>query len=316
MTTKEHDTDPSTPSARRPNKMRSTSPPPPADTDPGLAPPPMETEPPSAPLGIKVPSNRPPPRGADTFETALPVGLATNDDSPKASKKDSVEILLDGMAELRLDRARTTPQTAGQASASYHAEHQVHASERPPPIADEPKVLLEQPPTVTMRLVRGASLRPGEADPTWIRPEQTLRRVFIALAAGLAVVIAIFVWLQAASRSGERAQEGAAKPEAIRASQPMATAPPGVAPPRAPVAPAVDTPPTAAAGVAAEGAAAVPVPGASAGGEQATGKTPPGHGSAASPPHAGDGHGNAAGHRKANPAGAASTDLGEFKTTY
>jgi hypothetical protein len=320
MTTKEYDTDPSTPSARRPNKMRSTSPPPPADTDPGLAPPPVETDPPSVPLGIRVPSNRPAPITADSSDAMLPVGLASNDDAQKGPKKDSVEILLDGMAELRLDRSRTTPQTAGQASASYHAEHEVRVSERPLPMADEPKVLLEQPPTVTVRLARGASLRPGEADPTWIRPQQTLRRVLVALAAGLAVVTAIFVWLQASSRSAERVREGAAKPE--QASQPVVASPPvvpastpGASSPEAPAA-VIAAPGAAAPGVAAEGTATEAALAGSAAEGRAAGKTPAGHGSGAPSAHTNDGHGNTAGHRtKASP-GTAANDLGEFKTTY
>jgi hypothetical protein len=314
MTTKEHDTDPSTPSARRPNKMRSSAPPPPADTDPGLAPPPVQTDPPSVPLGIKVPSTRPPPIEADSAEAA-PVGLATNEDAQKGLKKDSVELLLEGMAELRLDRSRTTPQTDGQASASYHAEHEVRALERPPPEPDQPKVLLEQPPTVTVRLVRGASLRPGEADPTWIRPEQTLRRVFLALAAGLAVVIAIFVWLQASSRSDERAQESAAKPGA--ALPPAANAPP-VVPPSGPVAAPLEAPAaTAAAGASTEATAAASASAASVEEGRAAGKTPASRGAAAAASGTRSGAEGHSGHRtKATPAAAATTDVGEFKTTY
>ena len=324
MTTKEHDTDPSTPSARRPSKMRSLPPPPrpgptppPPDTDPGLAPPPVETDPPSVPLGIKVPSNRPPPL-ADTLDAPLPVGLATNEDAQKGAKKDSVEILLEGMAELRLDRSRTTPQTAGQASASYHAEHEVRAVERPAPVADEPKVLLEQPPTVTVRLVRG-SVRPGEADPTWIRPPQTLRRVLVALAAGFAVVVAIFLWLSAASRSVERQHEqaGTPKPEGPRAVAPVANAP-SVVPANAPVAAPVEAPAAtlAATAAVADGTAEAPAVAASAAEGRPSGKTPAGHASAAATHGAPDGHGTAGHRTKASPAATAPSDLGEFKTTY
>lgn len=316
MTTKEHDTDPSTPSARRPSKMRSITPPPP-DTDPGLAPPNLETEPPSVPLGIKVPSNRPPPL-VDTLDAPLPVGLATNEDAAKGAKKDSVEILLDGMAELRLDRSRTTPQTAGQASASYHAEHEVRAIERPAPAADQPKVLLEQPTTVTVRLMRG-SVRPGEADPTWIRPRQTLRRVLVALAAGFAVVVAIFIWLSMASRSADRQEAAAPKPEGSRVLAPVGNAPAVVpanatiAAPTAPTAPA--TPPAATAAATVEATTEAPAPAAP---EGRPAKTTTGHGSAGAPAsHAAtEGH-PAAGHRtKANAAGTGPSDLGEFKTTY
>ncbi len=309
MTTKEHDTDPSTPSARRPSKMRSITPPPP-DTDPGLAPPPVETDPPSVPLGIKVPSNRPPPL-ADTLDAPLPVGLATNEDAQKGAKKDSVEILLEGMAELRLDRSRTTPQTAGQASASYHAEHEVRAIERPAPAADQPKVLLEQPPTVTVRLMR-ASARPGEADPTWIRPRQTFWRVLVALAAGFAVVVAIFIWLSSSSRFVEPTTP---KPEGPRALAPVVA--PSAAAPSAPAAAQAPQAEAPAATVAATAEVPAEAPAPAASDTRPTAKTPTGHNAAAGASHGGtDGHGTSGHRTKTGPASTAPSDLGEFKTTY
>lgn len=190
MTTKDHDTNPSTPRARRPLKARAStaSPAPPGvDTNPGLAPPPEPSAPPARPLGIRVPApSVRPPSPTEPGETA------------PSAKKDSVELLLEGMAEQRLDLSKTTPQTAGQASASYHAEHNVRASGRPSP-EDEPKVLFGQPPTpVTIRLSRppAVDVPPGASDATVVTRLYALRGLLFALGAGIVVVLAIFLGLQ------------------------------------------------------------------------------------------------------------------------
>jgi hypothetical protein len=189
MTTKDHDTDPSTPRARRPLKARASASPAPAavDTDPGLAPPPEPSAAPDRPLGIRVPApSVRPPSPTEPGETA------------PSAKKDSVELLLEGMAEQRLDLSKTTPQTDGQASASYHAEHNVRAAGRSPP-EDEPKVLFGQPPTpVTVRLSRppAAHVPAGASDATVVMRLYTVRGLLFALSAGIAVVLAIFLGLQ------------------------------------------------------------------------------------------------------------------------
>jgi hypothetical protein len=274
MTTKDHDTDPSTPSARRPLKARATTspPPPPAvDTDPGLAPPSTSSAPPARPLGIRVPapSVRPPPP-PESAEAAL---------SPK---KDSVELLLEGMAEQRLDRSRTTPQTDGQASASYHAEHNVRAAGRAP-LEDERKVLFEQPPTpITVRLPRPPAVGapPGVSEATVVTRAYTVRGLLLALSAGVVVVLAIFVGLQMAVRSAPAVLAVAPAPSPSQAPAAAAKAPFVTLPPAEPQLPEPAAP--------ADSAPAQPVQ--------------------ARP---------APTHRRTRPAASApASDLGEFKTSY
>src|ERR1019366_5490119 len=124
------DTDPSSPSALRisgfglssaktagaPVELPSSSKP---TTDPGLGP-------------------RPPPEFA-------PLGRSLG--PPPALSKDSVELLLEGMAGPRPDRRKTMPQSDGEASAAYHAAHRL----RPARPASEPgpKVVVERPSQAT-----------------------------------------------------------------------------------------------------------------------------------------------------------------------
>jgi hypothetical protein len=227
VTTKENDTDPSTPSARRPmDSTESRAPSPVAEplgptlrsagsavplrvsTDPGMGPAPQPREAPLRPMGIVVPA-------------AVPPG-----------KKDSVEVLLDGMTTPQPPRTKTMPQTDGEASAAYHARHDVRAARTSPD--DEPKVIVERPvgppsplelaPTVpdltaederpettAERGVREKQVAAARL-PTAELPARLGPRVALAGAAGMLVVLFLFVALAAlrANRSAEEKAPSAA----------------------------------------------------------------------------------------------------------
>jgi hypothetical protein len=210
MVIKDNDTDPSTPSARRaseapPGATHGDSPAadvagarPGPGTDPGVGDPQSRVAvAPKRPLGIVVPAPgvlSTPPAPAAAFDAP----------PPAATKKDSVELLLEGMVEQQLDRPKTTPQSDGEASATYHTEHTVHPAERPSP--DEgPKVLLDRPMTPTAIQAR-RSLRspppPGSnnraAAATVVTPSAVGRRVLVAATAGVMVVGAFFFALELA----------------------------------------------------------------------------------------------------------------------
>jgi hypothetical protein len=211
MVIKDNDTDPSTPSARRASEA------PPAlvkgptgdalapnlagarpGTDPGVGDPPNPGAAPKRPLGIVVP--------APGILPTPPAPAATFDPPSGAPKKDSVELLLEGMVEQRLDRPKTTPQSDGEASATYHTEHTVYPAERPSPEGG-PKVLLDRPATPTavqLRRVLRSPPPPGSnsraAAATIVTPRSVGRRVLVAAAAGLLVAGAFFLVLQVAIR--------------------------------------------------------------------------------------------------------------------
>ena len=213
MVIKDNDTDPSTPSARR----ASEAPPalvkgptgdaptsnlaggrPGPGTDPGVGDPPSPGAAPKRPLGIVVP--------APGILPTPPAPAAAFDPPSGAPKKDSVELLLEGMVEQRLDRPKTTPQSDGEASATYHTEHTVYPAERPSPEGG-PKVLLDRPATPTavqLRRLRRSPPPPASnnraAAATIVTPRSVGRRVLVAAAAGLLVAGAFFLVLQVAIR--------------------------------------------------------------------------------------------------------------------
>jgi hypothetical protein len=202
MTINEQDTDPSTPAALRTPEPAAaadteiSSPiPQRARTDPGIGPP---SHPPTSgarPMSVVVP----PP-------VALPAVTAVDDVS---RKKDSVEILLDGMNNHpRPDRTRTMPQTDGEASAAYHAEHGVRAAHTSPD--EDAKVVVEPSLSNVPTPALGFKLR-GKADglrrpaaavaPTLATPPALLPRAALAVVAGLLVVVGLFVFLRFSSPS-------------------------------------------------------------------------------------------------------------------
>lgn len=207
-------------------------------------------------------------------------------------KKDSVELLLEGIAGPRPGRARTTPQTGGEASAVYHAEHDVHPGQAP--FEAQSKVLVERPATPRAIPVpaierRAASLRPAlrSTDPTVVTRDDLRRRLVIAFVAGLLVVLGLFVVLRLTS-----------------ARPPDETVPAAVPGPHAVVTPSAT--------------ASAPLPAASAAptGEVDT-PAPPTEAAPAVPSSAPSA--KPARHRRhsaGSPAPASSADLGEFKTKF
>jgi hypothetical protein len=113
-------------------------------------------------------------------------------------KKDSVELLLDGMQGPQLERPRLTPQTDGQSHAAYHAEHLVRAAHTTP--GEEPKVVVERRTLpATTRLDRAkvlAAIEQAEAQrralATAAVPRPIVPRVVLALIAGLLVAMGVF----------------------------------------------------------------------------------------------------------------------------
>jgi hypothetical protein len=212
MTTREQDTDPSTPGALRGLAPTDPTPTPvPAaahvSTDPGLGP---ASQP---PMPSAVPGHRTPPMGI-----VVPASSAV-----KPRVKDSVELLLDGMQGPQPERPKTMPATDGQSSASYHVEHMVHAARTSPD--DEPKVVVERlPQAATTRIDRSkvaAVIEAAEAyrranESTAALPQQIAPRVIVAIVAGVVVALAIGV-VFALTRGG------GAKPAAVTGSAPTVT---------------------------------------------------------------------------------------------
>lgn len=236
MSTNEDDTDPSTPSARR-----SSRPAPRVEgTDPGVGDP--VTEPiavPTRPLNIVVPAP-----GLSTMTPTPPPAAAQQ---ALLKHKDSVEILLDGMTDQRLDRTRTTPQSDGQASAAYHSAHTPPASERAPN-DDVPKVLLDRPltPTAVSPRPSPAPARSYSTDATvLVAPERLGRRIAVAVVLGLLVAGVVLLLLEMTGRRPATSVAGASA-SAVVAPGPGSTV-------------AAPSPPTS----AAEPALASPVPVAS-----------------------------------------------------
>jgi hypothetical protein len=201
----DQDTDPSSPGARRPPGSRATS------TDPGVGPPSQDGE--GKPMGVVVP-----PAGGRI--EGRPVSVFA---SPGRAK-DSVELLLEGMAGPRPDRVKTMPRTSGEAAASYHAEHAVHAAHTSPD--DQPKVMVERG-SVEVRDATDPSQRGlplvevpdgwRAADPTYVPPRPLSLRIGVAALAGVLVVVGIFVSF---GRTPQPAVVSA--PEPVRAAPPIA----------------------------------------------------------------------------------------------
>jgi hypothetical protein len=231
------------------------------------------------------------------------MGIVVPASSPVNPKKDSVELLLDGMQGPQPERPKTMPQTDGQSSASYHAEHMVRPARTSPD--EEPKVVVERPlQAPTTRIDRGrvqavieaAEARRRAMEATAVLPQQIAPRVIVAIVAGVVVVLGLFVALRITV--GGRAGPATA-PVAAASAPPVVAA---VAPPT-PVAATAPAQPVATADPAgsappAETATAAPRP-------------PPAPAWAASPPSAKPKAPSAA---PRAPTG--SSDIGEFKTTF
>jgi hypothetical protein len=228
MTIYDQDTDPSTPESRHASAG--------STTDPGIGPPSKGGK----AMGVIVPPSTP--------RAAAPAS------APTGRKKDSVELLLDGIAGPRPDRPKTTPQTAGQASAAYHAKHAVMAAKTSPD--EEPKVVVELPTTAppepppTVRIDPAARERARAEVETYVSGAKFLPRVVVAVLAGLVVVAGIFAVVEAMTK---------------RPAPPVESAAPALGPPAPPAEPAAVAPfaagPSSAAGLpSAAASAAMPAP--------------------------------------------------------
>src|ERR1700734_1368497 len=183
MATKEEQqsTDPSTPSALRGRAPTDPTPMPPpvsayTSTEPGVGPG-ARAETPSTPPGQRTP----------------PMGLVVPAASKVKANKNSVELLLEGMQGPQPERPKTTPQTDGQASASYHAEHGVRPARTSPD--EEPKVVVERAPLIPTTRIDRVKLQSAidhantlrrSLEPPEVIPQQMAPRVVAAVGAGVA----------------------------------------------------------------------------------------------------------------------------------
>jgi hypothetical protein len=329
MTKTEEDTDPSTPKSKRASDpsvpvARAV---PRASVDAGAIPSDDDapqaqdaTDPGLGPAGSRAPLSK---RGASVVVPPPYAGAVVRQ---PVRGNDSVDLLLDGIAEQPDRRARTTPQTAGQSAATYHAQHGLRAARTN---ADtEPLVVVEAQavPEEVSRAVRqrdaadGSSAQgssgpisaieptpaveieaprspegpgPRSLEVTPVFAEPAWPRVAVAVGAGVAVVTALFLLFR--STAGVPPAPGGVASRAIPAPpQPAASALPSGRVPfglAAPVQTATTTPSGPPATDSAE-APAEPAPARSAR-PRGAGRSKPVPSSSARPP-----------------------DLGEFKLTY
>jgi hypothetical protein len=133
--------------------------------------------------------------------------------APPDAKKDSVELLLDGITGPQPERTKTMPQTDGQASAAYHARHDVRPARTSPD--DEPKVVIERAPQApTVRIDRSriskleAAASRGALESTAELPPPLGPRVVVAIVSGLLVVLGLFLTLRMTNRRSSVAAAG------------------------------------------------------------------------------------------------------------
>ena len=215
MGTNNKDTDPSSPGALRPRTphieaLASTKP----TTDPGLGPPSVSTAAPArrSPVSVPPPSMRhahgPNAITPPDLTPIAPPASATSSSMP-SSIKDSVELLLEGMAGPRPDRRKTKPQSDGEASAVYHAEHGLRRARNSS--EPGPKVVVERAPPVTSTTERTPIVprasAPGsrEALSTFVPGRVLRRRVAVALVAAVLIVLLSFVGLRLSAHHDEPA---------------------------------------------------------------------------------------------------------------
>ena len=261
MTTHDHDTDPSTPGAKRlpdappaavvpgaavegtpsgrdPALGRTTraSPPPPGPgplrkstrrrptTDPGVAPPPPPLPVPSAPMGIVVPSAAFDGDGSAAAEEAIRP-LDALDALDAEADDDSVDVLLEGIAREQPERPKATHDSSrqGQRIAAQPAAPLTRPAQNVS--SGEPKVVIDHAALgPTLRGDRGMvslDTRPS-TETTEPTGASLVPRVVVAVLAGLLVVTVIFVALKRTSRAP--APEGAGTTASVQPS-PVAAAP-------------------------------------------------------------------------------------------
>jgi cytoskeletal protein RodZ len=219
------------------------------------------------------------------------------------------------MGGSRPDRTKTTPQTGGEASAAYHAEHSLRAGHSAHD--EEMKVLVD-----TVRLPAAAesselSLRCA-SEPTHVMQSRLGPRIVVAALAGLLVVAAIFTFFSwgpgpkselSSSGAGPKSglsSSGAGPKSGLSSSGQQAPAAEETLTRAAVAAP--DLPKPAVIPAAAEPAAA-PQPVAEAPAAPAAVEAPPP--SLAPAPAAVASRSKSTGHVRKSP-----SDVGEFKTTF
>jgi len=255
MTTEKEDTDPSTPESRRPNSSRrgyglrelGARDPVPEDpnrptTDPGLGPGRPSTPTPLPPSARSRGVVVPPPSGLgpNAVTPAAGMRIAPADPAAKAAypalsrvkdSKDSVELLLDGMAGPSLERRKTTPQSDGEASASYHARHGVHpghalAESGPKVVVERAAEPLSDPDTVPTPPPPAASA----ADTTVVPPRALGRRIAMAVLAALLIVLAAFIFMDFGSPRPPSAARAPAASDTVEPSSVSSAIPTPVLP--------------------------------------------------------------------------------------
>ena len=249
-----------------------------------------------------------------------PLNIVVPASAPVEPKKDSVELLLDGMSGQQADRPKTLPQTDGEASASYHTQHEVRPARTSPD--PEPKVVVERSPLQTTQRVHRDAVREAleraeadarSVDATLVVPKQVMPRVVVAIVAGLVVVLGLFVVARWAATRAAGA-EGTASGPAVATVSPRAASmasPPAIA--SAAPQPVLATAPTAASEHGRAPAPAAALASATASSPAPTPASVTVASSASIPPGA---------KPKGRPMAAAAAtapshdDLGEFKTTF
>jgi hypothetical protein len=288
-------TDPSTPSALRARAA--------TDPTPSMLPPSphVPTEPGLGPDSRGRTASTPP--GPST----PPPGIVVPAASPVKTNKNSVELLLDGMQGPQPERPKTTPQTDGQASASYHAEHGVHPARTSPD--QEPKVVVERPqlvPTTRIdRVTRQTAIDHADAqrrtmETSGASPHSMAPRVIAALVAGMTVVVGLFLVLRLAADARQPSPPVGSSPSGTAAVSLTPTE--GVA---APVAPSAARPPPSASAKESPPPTLPATPTVVSAAPRTT-VTPPGSTAGARPKTP----------RAVPPVTSSGTDLGEFKTTF
>jgi hypothetical protein len=293
-------TDPSTPSALRARAA--------TDPTPSMVPPSphVPTEPGLGPDSRGRTSSRPPGRSTP------PLGIVVPAASPVKINKNSVELLLEGMQGPQPERPKTTPQTDGQASASYHAEHGVHPARTSPD--QEPKVVVERAPlaptTRIDRVTRQTAIDHADAlgrtmETSGPTPHSMAPRVIAAVVAGMTVVVGLCLVLRLAGGPEPRAPVGSsAAGAAAVALAPTAGVAAPVVPSAAWPSPMASAPPSATAKEAAPPTPIATPPVVSAAPRASV--TPPGSRAGARPKNP----------RTVPAATSSGTDFGEFKTTF
>jgi hypothetical protein len=141
--------------------------------------------------------------------TAIPPPASATSSSMPSSIKDSVELLLEGMAGPRPDRRKTKPQSDGEASAVYHAEHGLRRARNSS--EPGPKVVVERAPPVASTTERtpvapkGAAPGSREALSTFVPGRVLRRRMAVALVAAVLIVLLSFVGLRLSAHHAEPA---------------------------------------------------------------------------------------------------------------